>query len=727
MLWTGNEFGGINKLAAGAGRFGHYRHLTDDPNSLSGSIVTSVLEEQQGVLWIGTVAGLDRLDRKSGQWKHYRHDPDDSGSLAHDLVRSVFLDRLGTLWVGTRGGLDRYDPDTDRFIHYDESPVVMWMDEGPSGTLWFATKGGLFQLDRESDRLTFLKAAASWMIMVLEDRAGVVWVGTAGDGLYRYDPANGAWRHYWHDPDDPHSLSNNGVEVIHEDEWGTLWLATQGGLDRFDRETGTFAHYGVQDGLVNENVFGMMQERAPPSGGVGNLWLATTGGLSRFNPQTETFKNYYASDGLQSNFFWRNAYYQNSDGEMFFGGQNGLTVFHPEQITDNPYPPPVVITAFGLFNQVVRSNLRADERIELDYQDNFLSFDFAALDYNNPEKNQFAYRMEGVDEDWVQAGTRRHADYPNLPPGDYIFHVKASNNDGVWNEEGTSVHITIQPPFWGTWWFRILVGLGLVGGTFGAYRLRVRSVEARSRELERQVKERTAELQQEIEQRLQVEEALRQSEMEKAVAAERSRLARELHDAVTQTLFSASLIAEVLPRMWTKDPERGRQQLEEVRLLTRGALAEMRALLLELRPEALARAKMDDLLSQLGRAMTGRTGVPVSVEADGEGPLLAEVQVALYRIAQEALNNVAKHAEASQVDIHFEYEEGRATLLVRDDGLGFDVDHILPGRLGVGIMQERAASIGAELEIESEPGQGTQVTVAWTIDDGQRTTGEGDN
>jgi signal transduction histidine kinase len=179
--------------------------------------------------------------------------------------------------------------------------------------------------------------------------------------------------------------------------------------------------------------------------------------------------------------------------------------------------------------------------------------------------------------------------------------------------------------------------------------------------------------------------------------------------------------------MWTKDPERGRQQLEEVRLLTRGALAEMRALLLELRPEALARAKMDDLLSQLGRAMTGRTGVPVSVEADGEGPLLAEVQVALYRIAQEALNNVAKHAEASQVDIHFEYEEGRATLLVRDDGLGFDVDHILPGRLGVGIMQERAASIGAELEIESEPGQGTQVTVAWTIDDGQRTTGEDDN
>ena len=201
--------------------------------------------------------------------------------------------------------------------------------------------------------------------------------------------------------------------------------------------------------------------------------------------------------------------------------------------------------------------------------------------------------------------------------------------------------------------------------------------------------------------------------MEKAVTAERSRLARELHDAVTQSLFSASLIAEVLPRMWAKDPERGQHQLEEVRLLTRGALAEMRSLLLELRPEALAQAKMDDLLRQLGRAMTGRTGVPVSVHADVQCPLPAEVQVALYRIAQEALNNAAKHAEASQIDVHFQCEAGRATLSINDDGQGFDVDTIPPGHLGVGIMRERASAVGAELEIESGLGSGTQVRLIW--------------
>ena len=369
--------------------------------------------------------------------------------------------------------------------------------------------------------------------------------------------------------------------------------------------------------------------------------------------------------------------------------------------------PPIVISTFSLFNQVAQTNLHPDEQIDLTHQENFVSFDFAALDLTNPEKNRYAYRMDGVDEDWVRAGTRRHADYPNLRPGDYLLHVKGSNNDGIWNEEGTSVGITIKPPFWGTWWFRILVGLGLVGSAFGAYRWRVRSVEARSRELERQVE-------QEIEQRMRVEEALRQSEMEKAVTAERSRLARELHDAVTQTLFSASLIAEVLPRLWDKDPERGRQQLDEVRLLTRGALAEMRSLLLELRPEALVKAKMDDLLRQLGRAMTGRTGVPVAVSANVLSPLPAEVQIALYRIAQEALSNAAKHAESSRVEVHFQCEADRATLSIRDDGQGFDVDNIPPGRFGLGIMEERVSAIGAELEIESQPGHGTQNSVVWT-------------
>jgi signal transduction histidine kinase/ligand-binding sensor domain-containing protein len=699
-LWVGHEDGGgLSRLATGSDRFGHYRHVPDDPNSLGGDQVTSLFEDQQRDLWIGTFSGLDRWQRTTGQWRNYRHAPGDPGSLAHDSVRSVYVDQANVLWVGTEGGLDRYDRQEDRFVHIG-SPVVMWMHEGPSGTMWLATKQGLFTLDRDAEELTLFTEGYSWKIMVFEDQSGVVWVGSSGDGLDRYDPASGEWRHYENDPDDPHSLSDNSVETIHEDQTGALWLGTRAGLNRLDRDSEAFTQYWVRDGLPHNAVVGMLEDEA------GYLWLSTGAGLSRFNPRTETFRNYDARDGLQGNTFWRNAYHQNLDGEMFFGGESGLNAFEPQKITDNPHVPPIVISTFSLFNQAVRTNLRPNEQIDLMHKENFLSFDFAALDYNSPEKNHYAYRLEGVDEDWVYAGTRRHADYSNLGPGDYVFRVKGSNNDGVWNEEGALVRVTIQPPFWATWWFRILVGLVLAGAAFGAVRLRVRNVEARSRELERQVEI-------EIDQRMKVEEALRQSEMEKAVTAERSRLARELHDAVTQTLFSASLIAEILPRLWAKDPERGRQQLEEVRLLTRGALAEMRSLLLELRPEALARAKMDDLLRQLGRAMTGRTGVPVSVSADVRCSLPAEVQVALYRIAQEALNNTAKHAEASQVEVSFQCEADRATLAVGDDGRGFDVDNISPGHLGVGFMRERAAAVGAELEIGSKIGSGTEIRVHW--------------
>jgi signal transduction histidine kinase len=241
--------------------------------------------------------------------------------------------------------------------------------------------------------------------------------------------------------------------------------------------------------------------------------------------------------------------------------------------------------------------------------------------------------------------------------------------------------------------------------------------------LERQVEK-------EISERMRVEEALRQSETEKAVSEERGRLARELHDAVTQTLFSASLIAEVLPRIWEINQERGRQQLEEVRTLTRGALAEMRTLLLELRPEALAKAKMEDLLRQLGRAMTGRTGVPVDVTIEGECKVPSEVQIALYRIAQEALNNAAKHADPSQVSVSLQCippatggDRGGApevTLAIRDDGRGFEPENIPAGHFGVGIMRERAAAIGATFEVESAAGRGTQVTVIWSEDEGRR-------
>jgi signal transduction histidine kinase len=500
-----------------------------------------------------------------------------------------------------------------------------------------------------------------------------------------------------------------------------------GGLDRFDIASRTFAHYTEQDGLANNIVLDIVE-------GGGYLWICTANGLSQFDLRSETFTSYDASDGLPINEF--SAACASSSGELLFGGINGFISFYPDQLEDNVYIPPVVLTSLQQDGEEVNTGPAPEDLREVIFRwpGNSFEFGFAALNYTQPEKNLHAYMLEGFDRDWNYIGNRQFGRYTNLPGGTYTLKLKGSNNDGVWNEEGTSIRVTIVPPFWQTWWFWGIVVLTLAGGAFGGYRLRVRSLEVRSRELEGQVEVRTAELQREMDQRVQAEEALRQREREKAIAEERQRLARDLHDAVTQTLFSTSLIAEVLPQIWKRDPTAGRRRLEQVRQATRSALAEMRTLLLELRPADLEEADLGDLLRQLAEATSGRGRVSVQVEVGGKCGLPPNVHVALYRIAQESLNNVAKHARARQAVVRLDCSlspvdeaegAGTVTLSIADDGRGFDLNTIPPGRLGLGIMRERAESVGAHFEIESKPGKGTQVAVVWTDNEGREKVDEG--
>ena len=740
ILWVGTHGGGVNKCDRSTEPFVHYQADPNNPHSLSNNMVRAIYQDREGVLWIGTNGGgLNRLDRSTGRFTHYQNDPGDPHSLSSNMVRSICEDREGVLWVGTgEGGLDRLDRSTERFIHYQVNPddpdnvsgdPVLSIHKDQEGVLWIGTfGGGLSRFDRSTERAIRYKCCLSndRVMTIYEDRSGALWIGT-GLGLNRLDRGKGQFTYYLADPNDPKSLSHNAVMSIHEDQSGVLWIGTfGGGLNRFDRETETFTYYREGDGLSNDMVYGILEDSH------GCLWLSTNRGLSRFNPRTETFRNYDVSDGLQSNEFNGGAYYKSRSGEMFFGGINGLNAFYPDDVKEsNPYVPPVVLTSLTQTGEEADVGQAIEDTKEVTFRwpNNFFEFEFAALSYARPEKNQYAYMLEGLEEDWIYAGTRRFGRYTSLPGGTYTLRIKGSNNDGVWNEEGVSVRITIVPPFWETWWFRGIIALVVVGSAIGGHRLRIKSIEARSRELETLVEQRTAELRQEIDQRIQVEEALRQSEMEKAVAAERSRLARDLHDVVTQTLFSSSLIAEALPTSWERDQKEGKQLLQELRQLTRGALAEMRTLLLELRPAALVEASLGDLLRQLAEAATGREGMPVAVTVEGQCTLPFDVHIALYRIAQEALNNVVKHACASHVAVSLRFppslspplaggmpegQGGQVTLSIRDDGRGFDPDGIPSDRLGLGIMRERAQAIGATLLVESGIGHGTEIVVTWS-------------
>ena len=430
IWWIGTTLG-LSRLEPNTGKIRNFQHVINDPHSLSLNNVQSVFEDSRNHLWIGTWGGgLNKLDRTTWQFTHYKHQASDSKSLSNNFIHAIYEDRSGNLWIGTgAGGLDKFDRDNHIFVHYSA----------------------------DAKRSEWLKS--NEIHCIYEDPTGLLWLGTTMWGLYRFDPKQERFVNYMHELDNPQSLSSNRVISIYEDKLQRLWVGTfGGGLNRFDREKSTFFHFAEKDGLPNNSIHTILEDEH------GNLWLSTNKGLSRFDPETKSFRNFYTNDGLPSNKF-SFAAYRCRDNTMLFGSDKGLLYFFPDSIKDNPFIPPVVLTDFKILNQSVpiavgnrkvdgkfalEKSISETERIELLYSQNVFTFEFAALHYAASFKNQYAYKMEGFDRDWIYAGKRRFATYTNLDPGNYIFHVKGSNSDGVWNEKGASIHITILPPWWKT-------------------------------------------------------------------------------------------------------------------------------------------------------------------------------------------------------------------------------------------------------------------------------------
>ena len=741
VYWFGTINGGISTVNPQVQRFGLYRNHPQESNSLGFDVAGSFYEDRDGGLWIGTWGGgLDYFDRATGKFTHYRSDPTDPHALGNDTISAIHEDGKGFLWLGSFDGLFRLDRATGQFTRFANNPAdprtlvnnsVYRIAAAGDGRLWLGTLGGLDLFDPVAEEFThFLHDDAdpaslpdNQVTELYRTRDGVLWLGTWHGGLAYLDPA--AWADgearfviYRNDPADPSSLSDNSVWAIHEDHTGALWVGTQVGLNRLDGGGRTFTRYREKEGLPNNAVLCIEEDQR------GYLWIATNNGLAHFNTVLPTFRNFDERDGLQSNEFNSGACLRSRNGELYFGGVHGFNVFRPSDIQRNPAPPPVVITSFSIFNQPVSVDLTGRTPIDLTYDESFIAFEFAALDYHAPQKNRYAYKLEGFDAGWVDAGGRRYASYTNLTGGEYLFRVRGSNNDGTWNEAGVAIPLRVTPPVWQTIWFRggvVFLMMALLAGGIG---WRVHNIRVQNRRLEHKVAEQTAELRREIEQREQVEAALAQKAADEAVAAERTRLARDLHDAVTQTLFSASLTAEVLPDLWEADPDDGRRTTEELRQLTRGALAEMRTLLLELRPSAVTQARLDDLIRQLVEATVGRGRMSVHFAADGQRPLPDDVKIALYRIAQEALNNVVKYAKAGSVSVDLRQQPLGVRLSISDDGVGFDPAAVGPGHMGQIIMRERAEAIGARFAVQSELGHGTIVMVTWNDPEWQGAEGE---
>lgn len=479
-IWIGTDGGGLNKLDRKTGEFIRYSDNSSDRNSLSSNAVISICEDHEGVLWMGTYhGGLARL--KNGKFDAFYPDPANPYSISDRNIWYVFEDSKNNLWVGTlTSGLELFDRKTGRFYHYN-------LKEDDSTSL---RNNSIRQLYEDSNQNLYIVGNQGVSIIDLK--------------AYDFSESQPdiKFRNLVHQ-ENRNSLSSNDVYCVKEDNEGNLWFGTLGsGMDKLDLTTGKFTNYSTKDGFPGNSVTSILVDD------LNYLWLATDKGLVKFNPGTKEVVVFDQKDGLQ-NTSLKSWAIKTKDGEMFFGGPDGFNSFYPDQIihNQNQNKPPVVIIGFKIFNKPVMINEQFNNRIllandisetrelVLSYRENYFSFEFIALDFTAPEKNSYAYMMEGFDDEWVLCGNRREANYTNLDPGEYTFRVKASNNDGIWNEEGTSIKIIVLHPWWETWWFRIvavLFAILIIGFIFYS---RLRHFKTQKILLEKLVAQKTSDLQ----------------------------------------------------------------------------------------------------------------------------------------------------------------------------------------------------------------------------------------
>ncbi len=511
VLWVGTRLGGVHKWNPLSWQFGHVAPDAENPAGLGSGHVTSFSEDRTGRLWIGTFdAGLYVMERTTGEMIPYRHNAKNERSLGSDQVMVLRHDHLGNLWIGTLdAGLNRFSAATGQFKRYPSDPKrpeglsangVTSILEDREGKLWLGTYGGgLEQLDPESERFRHFRfdpqdatsLSGDRVSSLAESADGHLWIGTMEKGLNQLDTRTGRFHRFGHRGGDSASLPSDAVHTLFVDAAGGLWVGTHGGLSHLPPEGTSFQTFTTRNGLPSDVVYGVRSDHQ------GRLWLSTNNGLSCFDPRSGQVTNYDVSDGLQSPEFNFGAWHQSPSGELFFGGLNGFNAFRPDRLRRTSVPPPVVLTSVSVGHRPVAGPADETRGLNLGFRDKVVGFEFAALDFSAPQRNRFAYKLDGFDPEWVPLSGRRSVTYTNLNPGHYNFRLRAANRDGRWNEEGLAVGIDVAAAPWATRWAFSGYFLLLGGSVFGMVRFQQRKLDREAeyaRMLEVRVEERTREL-----------------------------------------------------------------------------------------------------------------------------------------------------------------------------------------------------------------------------------------
>jgi len=696
ILWVGSHLGGgISKLEKNQFLFGFLENEAGNPNSLSDNVIWAICEDTQQNIWFGTYrSGLDRLNPSDKSFRHFTR----ADNLTDDHIKSLVIDNFNHLWIGTySGGLNQINLNTFVVQNYPYKPKNKIGTSGVhiedifienDSTLWIAVfdKGidvvnfdqtGKIDWNEQKfyshDPLDSTSLASNKIYQIFKDSIGEIYVATMGGGLNRFNRTDESFKRYLNDPTNDNSLSNDNVIIIQEDNRNNLWIGTYGGgLNKFDRKKDSFERFGVKDGLLTEVVYGILEDKT------GNLWLSTDDGIFRFDPVKVSFIQYGKKDGVQSAEFSGGAYAKTKNGEMYFGGVNGVNYFYPDSIKRNTYIPPIVISRINVLDQPVKGER---EILTLNYDQNYFSIEFASLDYTSPSENRYAYRLDGLEDNWnYVSASNRIAKYTNLLPGEYTFRVRGSNSTGIWNEEGTVLFIEIKPPFWKTWWF-ILLLIVLVGGSITLF------VTIRIRQL-------------------------------LAIEKLKSKIAADLHDNVGAGLTEISILSELTAHEIGNQNENASKRLNNISETSRSLVANMSDIVWMVNPkldslhDLIIRLKdsYGEFLSQLGISFRIN-----KFERMDNVKIPMDYRQNLFLIFKECINNCVKHSRCTRISLDAVVKGSVLKMTLIDNGKGFDISDVKYGN-GLQNMKSRAAAIGGKLNINSSPGKGTIISFIGRIE-----------
>lgn len=743
-LWIGT-LSGLNKTDLKRRNFTLYRK-SDSPYSvdLAGNVIASIYKDENNVIWIGNWGqGLNLYDSKTGKVEHYSSEMEGRFHIPNNFVHSIFEDDMHTIWLGTRDGLVVYDKQRKsfgrpgellkgaRFPSFNGLRINM-MIQDHHGSYWIATNDGLFKVERNGNKMEHFHAEANMnhrissnlVYAVLEDRNGDIWIGTI-NGLDVIDAVKTGITHFLKNEKKANMLSDNFITALCEDQYGDIWIGTNSYVNRYSKRKGTFSYYSREQGFPSNLVYSILEDQNHC------LWFATGNGLCRYDTVGKKFRNYTVEDGLQSPEFNLNASFKSKEGEMFFGGMNGFNSFYPDSLIDNPNIPIIVITSVYNISKGAREyfNLEKSKQISLRYNEKTFAVEFAAIEFTNPAKNAYAYKLEGADDNWIDIGTRNFVAFNNLSPGEYTFRVKGCNNDGLWNETGVSLSIIVHPPWWKSTMAYLAYFLLIIFLIYLYIKMRERNHIRELKVLEEKVKIRTQLI--ETQKSEILSKNLELNELNSAKDKLFSIIAHDLRNPFNNIIGLTDILLITLNNM---DPHKLQKALEDIKTSSQQAYELLENLLLWARTHTgtvpFNREQIDlnvlvaESIKLIG-IQAARKNISITTDLDKSIWIIGDINM-INTILRNLLTNALKYTNRNGlVHIGFSESKGFCILSVKDSGIGIPADKLKnlfnidtshktkgtdqePGTgLGLILCKELIEKHGGRIEAESEVGKGS--------------------